>query len=196
MVFEPETKYRRDRAVMGKPLCSAACGKESHRRSASATMARTNRKHASARMKANNPMARADVRAKVATTLRAMQWAPPVRGGNGTGPTAPQLALAAALGWPMEVAIPTGARGDGRGLPTAYKVDIANPSLMVAIEVDGPSHNALSRRVQDAKKTTFLASLGWTVLRFSNAEVTERLAECVQTVLSTISRSKGSTPTS
>ena len=43
-----------------------------------------------------NPMRHADIRAKAATALRARGWKPPVRGGNGKGPTAPQLALAAA----------------------------------------------------------------------------------------------------
>lgn len=156
-------------------------------------MARTNRIHASKRMTERNPMKRADVRARVSTSLRAMAWMPPVRGGNGTGPTMPQMLLASALGWPMEVAVATGARAEG--YPTAYKLDIASEPLKIAIEVDGMSHRALDRQAQDAKKDAFLRSIGWTVLRFSNREVTERLAECVQTVMSTISRSTGSTPT-
>jgi hypothetical protein len=43
-----------------------------------------------------DPMRHAEVRERVKTTLRPLGWKPPVRGGNRTGPTAPQLALAAA----------------------------------------------------------------------------------------------------
>jgi hypothetical protein len=138
-------------------------------------------------MIANNPMHKPGVREKVKTSLRAMGWKPPSRGGNGHGPTVPQLLLASTLGWPMEVAIPTKVRRKGT-YPTCYKVDIANVKLKVAIEVDGNSHCLLTRKAQDQKKDAFLAGLGWRVLRFSNKQVTEHLAECVQTVMSTISK--------
>lgn len=177
----------------GRIYCSRECSKAWAARRSSETMAATNRKYASARMTARNPMRHADVREKVKTSLRAMGWKPPVRRGNGTGPTAPQLALASSLGWPMEVAVPTKIKQSARTHPTCYKLDIANPTLKIGIEVDGNSH--YSRKAQDAKKDALLRSLGWTVLRFSNKEVTERLAGCVQTVLSTISKSKESTPT-
>ena len=49
----------RDRAYFSKE-----CGMKAFARSSSATMSRTNRKYASARMIARNPMKRADVRAK------------------------------------------------------------------------------------------------------------------------------------
>lgn len=180
-----------------RAFCSEECRKKEHSERSSRTMAATNRKHASARMKARNPMRREEIRAKVSTTLRAMAWKPPVHGGNGKGPTAPQLALAAALGWPMEQAIRTGTSGrEGAGYPSCYKVDIANPVLKVAIEVDGNSHNTEVGKARDAKKDAFLAGLGWRVLRFSNERVTEDLEGCVREVLSSISKSKGITTTS
>ena len=76
------------------------------------------------------------------------------------------------------------------GVPTHYKLDIADAANRVAIEVDGPSHSTLARKEQDARKDAFLAGSGWTVLRFSNQQVMERLEECVQTVMSTISKLK------
>jgi len=76
------------------------------------------------------------------------------------------------------------------------QIDLGDPALMLAIEIDGGSHNALERRAQDAKKEAFLIGLGWTVLRFLNADVIQNLANCVLTVASTISKLKGATTTS
>jgi hypothetical protein len=168
--------------------------KIAHKERSAKTMAKTNKKYASARMKKNNPMYRPEIREKVKTSLRVMGWKPPVRGGNGHGPTAPQMLLASVLGWEMEVAIPTGVGHKGV-YPTCYKVDIGNKTLMVAIEIDGNSHLSLDRQEKDKKKDLFLSGLGWTVLRFTNQKVMEDSADCVQTVLSTISKSKTTTPT-
>src|SRR6266511_2593093 len=73
-----------------KKTCSASCSRISN----SQTMSRTNRKHASARMKRNNPMHRDEVRQKVSITHRARGHQPIVKGGNGRGPTKEELALA------------------------------------------------------------------------------------------------------
>lgn len=159
-----------------------------------AAMANTNRRLASGRMKARNPMRLASVRMKVSDSLRAMNYKPKVRGGNGVGPTVPQKLLADALGWQMEYAIPTKMRR-GLGYPTAYKVDIANPAKMIAVEVDGNSHCAVSRKNQDSKKAWLLATLGWHVLRFTNHEVMADLVGCVQTVTSITSKSSAITTT-
>jgi len=149
----------------------------------------------SARMKAKNPMAMPGVREQVKTSLRAMGWKPTVRKGNGTGPTVYQALLASALGWEMEIAVKT-KKPRGSGYPTSYKLDIANEVLLIGVEVDGFSHQALSRQAQDIKKDALLRLLGWTVLRFTNKQVETDLAGCVQTVLSTISKSKETTTTS
>ena len=181
------TKWERDLARRGRAYCSIECKKEEHRRRSSETMARTNRVHASARMKTKNPMHRPEIREKVKTTLRAMQWSPIIRGGNGHGPTIQETLLACALGWETNVVVPTN-QGRGSGYPTCYKIDVGNSLLKIGVEVDGSSHSTKERQSQDQKKESFLNSIGWTVLRFSNQQVTERLAECVQTVLSTISK--------
>lgn len=171
----------------GRTYCSPECLKTFRTQSSARTMAATNRRYASARMIARNPMKRADVRARVSTTLRAMKWMPKTRGGNGKPLPLSQLALAQALGWQTEYPVPTKQKRGGE-YPTCYKLDIANPDLMIGIEVDGASHMSLDRRQQDRKKETLLRGLGWTVLRFTNKAVTDDLAVCVQTVLSTLSK--------
>ena len=187
-------KHRKDMyRKTGRAYCSDECRDKWVRRNAAETMAATNRRYASRRMTEHNPMARAGVREKVSDSLRARGWKPKVRGGNGCGPTPPQLALSEALGWPMEVVVATKVPR-GQGYPTNYKLDLAHPSLKVAIEVDGNSHH--SRREIDRKKDDFLRGRGWIVLRFTNREVTERLADCVRAALSTTSRLRAPTPTS
>lgn len=182
------------RLKQNRVYCSEACTRAWVSRHSAKMMAATNRRYASERMKLRNPMHSTDIRARVSDALRAMKHAPPVRGGNGGTMPEPQRLLSEALGWRTEFVVPTKLpRGDGR--PTCYKVDIAEPKLMVAIEVDGASHCSLLRREQDTKKSTFLSSIGWTVLRFTNAEVMADLPGCVLTVLSTISRLSATTTT-
>lgn len=159
----------------------------------SVTMSATNRKYCSARMKSNNPMHKPLVREKVRTSLRAMGWKPPVRGGNGHGMTVHESLIACALGWAP--VIYTTKAGTGSGYPNHYKIDVGNEKLKVAIEIDGPSHSSLKIKAWDLKKEEFLRSRGWSVLRFSNQEISGNLQKCVDAVMSTISRSKAPTPT-
>lgn len=122
-----------------------------------------------ARIRNLNPTAEPAVRAKISRTLKAMHHGPSVRGGNGRGLTVPQRILLDALGsnWAAEYALSLGKRTPG--YPTHYKIDLANVALRVAIEVDGNCHH--SRKALDAKKDAKLSSLGWTVLRFWNADI-------------------------
>lgn len=176
-------ELRGQAAVAGRAgkrsTCSPACKSARSAR----VLAATNRKHASARMKERNPMRSAEARAKMAATLRRIGHEPFERGGNGRGMTAAQTALLAALGrgdgWTEEYVVPT-RMGRRSGYPTHYKIDIALPRAMVAIEVDGASHSALARQEQDARKTDFLEARGWTVLRFTNAKVRDCLWTCVR----------------
>ncbi len=168
--------------------CSEECASGFKSKSSSFHMAKTNRKYASERMKKNNPMKNEKSREKMKTTLRAMGHKPIKRGGNGKGPTIHQLALATALGWEMEVVIPTKIK-KGNGYPTCYKVDIGNKILKIAVEVDGKSHNLLSRMDQDKKKDDLLISFGWKVIRFKNEEIQDNLFECVQKVIDIASNS-------
>lgn len=168
------------------------CRKERFKKIASETMAATNRTHASARMKTRNPMRIDAVREAMAKTLRAIGHKPSIRGGNGMGLTRPQAALLASLGheWVAEYVVPTGVRTKER--PPHYKLDLAHPRQMIAIEVDGLSHCARARKDQDARKDAWLRANGWTVLRVSNAEALRLSAFDASTIL----RSLGFTATS
>lgn len=129
-------------------------------------------------------MRRDDVRNRMSETLRSMGHRPSVRGGNGYGLTEPQRLLSEELNWPTEVVVPTG-RPRTPGVPTHYKLDIADPDRKIAVEVDGGSHYPLARQESDRRKDAFLRGAGWTVLRFSNQEVMADTAACAQTVQST-----------
>jgi hypothetical protein len=143
------------------------------------------------RMTTNNPMKNPETREKVSKRLKEIGHHPRIRCGNGMGLTVPQQTMLLALAEKVEVyaeyPIPT-KMNRASGYPTCYKVDIAIPAEMIAIEVDGASHCAVSRQEQDRKKEAFLSGLGWTVLRFRNKQVTEHLEECVEMVMSTISK--------
>lgn len=75
--------------------------------------------------------------------------------------------------------------------PTNYKPDVGHVGLKIAIEADGCSHGLLERKAQDVKKTKCLTGLGWKVLRFTNQQILEEPT----TVMSTILKSMGCTPT-
>lgn len=54
-------------------------------------------------------------------------------------------------------------------------VDVALPDLRLAVEVDGLAHHTDSARFQrDRQRQNDLVALGWTVLRFTWADLTQR----------------------
>lgn len=163
------------------------CSTECRNRLSSERMARTNRVHASKRMSTRNPMHRPGSKEKMIATLRAIGHAPAVRGGNGHGPTEAQRLLSLALALPMEVVVKTGLPRSS-GYPSCYKLDLADPDRLVGIEVDGASHSASERKAQDRKKEAFLAGLGWTVLRVTNADVLERFDETTARLRAAVAR--------
>jgi hypothetical protein len=135
---------------------------------------------------ANNPICKPETHAKAHAVLLAKGY-PMLNGGNGHGPSGPQLLLAQRLSWPMEWIVPTREKKDS-GYPSHYKLDIAEPSLQVAIEVDGQSHHCTRIRERDDKKDAFLFSRGWLVLRFWNEEILEDLDRVEACIRSTISK--------
>ena len=156
------------------------CGSVCKNALSSATAAKTNRKYASARMTSNNPMRKAEVRQSVSDTLKRIGHKPSVRGGNGTGLTTAEQMLSDATGLQPYIVNTHGGRS--KGFPTHYKLDLADPQHMLAIEVDGNSHNLITRQAQDRKKESYLRSRGWTVLRFTNKQVLENTAYCVSII--------------
>lgn len=145
-----------------------------------------------------NPSADPGTRAQISQTLRRMGHRPTVRGGNGTGLTEAQTTLlhSLGLGWLPEHVVSTGARVKG-GPPTHYKIDLAHPERMVAVEIDGGSHGTLARQRADQRKTAWLSLHGWSVLRFSNQEVLSSTASVTRQILSTPLRlTRSRTPTS
>ncbi len=182
-----ETPYQRNRIRLGMGIfCNTICSKAYCSIIHSQTASRTNRKYASARMIANNPMKQESSRNKMSETLKAIGHKPAIIGGNGRGATKQQKALHDVLtGWIMEFAIPTGHKQQsGSGYPTCYKLDIAHPYKKIGVEVDGNSHTAYSVRAMDEKKESFLNGLGWTILRFTNEEIDSDLNRCAIKVLS------------
>lgn len=193
--FEPTTQQLPYWRKTGRAFCSRECGRAAWREAARLRgPSEANRAALSRAMRANNPMRNPVSRAKMSATLRRIGHQPKVRGGNGRGPTEPQRLLAEALGWPIELVVPTGAKGRN-GPPSHYKLDIAHPTMKIAVEIDGGSHCSLVRREQDQRKETWLRGEGWTVLRFSNREVMGDTAACARTVTSTTWRLAIPTPT-
>jgi len=63
------------------------------------------------------------------------------------------------------------------------RIDAAYPEAMVAIEVDGFSaHSSPDAFQRDRTRQNRLVALGWTVLRFTWADVVQRPAEVAQTI--------------
>lgn len=131
-------------------------------------------------------MEQPEAREKMSRTLKRIGHRPTVRGGNGTGLTEAQKILLLKLGphWFPEHVAPTGARIKG-GPPTHYKIDLANPELMIAVEIDGASHGTLVRKAADRRKDQWLSAHGWKVFRFSNREVMSSIASVMEQITST-----------
>ena len=66
--------------------------------------------------------------------------------------------------------------------PKNYKIDIALPKYKIAIEVDGNSHRAIKRQIEDMKKTKLLENKGWKVIRFGNNEINQNINKCLKEI--------------
>ncbi len=172
-------KWRKDQiSSNGHTYCSKECSSEYQRKVSSITMAKTNRKYASERMKKNNPMKKEEVRKKVSETHKRNNHKPKIQGGNGRGLTIPQKLLSDVLDLPCEISVKT-KKSRNSGYPSCYKIDIADEKNKIGIEVDGNSHKTLIGQKRDQKKTVFLQSKGWTILRFRNEMVLKNPEYCI-----------------
>lgn len=145
----------------------------------------------SARMKANNPMKYEEYRIKASKKHKEINSKPIIHGGNGRGATIQQLTLYNELtkvddSFQMELIEKTGDLRFQFNSPRHYKIDIASRVHMLAIEVDGSSHNSLKVKECDKRKTELLSLKGWRVLRLSNYQIDSELENCVRMVLSMI----------
>ena len=120
-----------------------------------------------------------EVREKISRTMKTRGHSPRIRGGNGQL-TKPQRELLNRLGkgWIAEYAvlIPD---YQLHSLPKNFKIDIAHPNRMIAIELDGHSHQSPHRRQQDSRKTVYLAQKGWSVFRITNQRADELSSTCM-----------------
>lgn len=85
-------------------------------------------------------------------------------------------------GWTAqhEVVLPDGSRA---------LIDIAFPEQLVAIEVDGRAFHSDARRFEgDRHRQNRLVQMGWTVLRFTWADLTERPRSVSEQILMALSR--------
>ncbi len=63
-----------------------------------------------------------------------------------------------------------------------YIADFFCFSAKLVIELDGESHDFAQRQAKDAKRDEFLATEGFEVLRFTNAQVTSNLEGVVEAI--------------
>jgi len=63
-----------------------------------------------------------------------------------------------------------------------YIVDFYAPSVSLVIEVDGGQHFDPAHEQRDRRRTTELEHTGLQVLRFTNAEVSQKLAAVMETI--------------
>ena len=187
-------------AKNGRTYCTKDCSRAYAARVSSETMARTNRKYASSRMRKQNPMATLSFKNKMIATLKGRPFLH--RGGNGKIPRHQRQMFDALIACGFQVRQEHGistktVRGlfTATSLPTCYKPDISHLASKTAVEIDGCSHLTKLGKERDIKKTAILSALGWKVLRFTNADVDRDLIGCVQTVASTIWKSLETTIT-
>jgi len=143
----------------------------------------------SKRMTDKNPMLSKEVRDKVSDTLKIINHKPIKQGGNGRGNTVEQQLLYDELikinkSFVCEYIFKTKEFNLNKIYPNHYKIDIASKELMLAIEVDGRTHNNNKVKECDKKKTNLLISQGWRVLRLSNLQIQKELMNCVQVAMS------------
>jgi very-short-patch-repair endonuclease len=111
------------------------------------------------------------------------------RGGNGKGLTEPQKFLLSALkekfncyNWEPELKVKTLDYRNKYNTPSSYKIDIGCEDIKLAIEIDGNSHQSISRKKQDEKKELVLKKLGWKAIRIKNLEVFHSFENVLQKI--------------
>lgn len=104
------------------------------------------------------------------------------QGGKGHGLTVPQKILYDEICQRIELNLDAGnwvceyyiATKKKSPYPTQYCIDIANPRLKIAIEVDGPSHRHPDVKKADKRKERFFRGEGWSIIRVKNKDVMDQ----------------------
>jgi very-short-patch-repair endonuclease len=122
-------------------------------------------------------------------------------GGRGSAQLPEVVALANALAEsPMETRIRLALHFAGLPQPVLqhpegpYRLDMAYPDLMVAVEYDGRHHLDADQALYDLHRATYLGRCGWIVLRFRAAAVLGRpwwIASMVRDALRLAAQERG-----
>jgi very-short-patch-repair endonuclease len=67
-----------------------------------------------------------------------------------------------------------------------FIADFACVEKRLIIELDGESHIGNENETYDAKRTRYLESMGWTILRFWNDEIYEQLDDVIEQITNNI----------
>jgi very-short-patch-repair endonuclease len=70
-----------------------------------------------------------------------------------------------------------------------YIIDFCSHGLMLIVEVDGEQHGFAEHRARDEKRTAFLTSQGYRVVRFSNRDVMLDIEVVLDTIFAAVSTS-------
>lgn len=68
-----------------------------------------------------------------------------------------------------------------------YEADFLWPEVRLNVEIDGPQHNTLAAKRDDAQRDRILAAAGYTTLRFTDDDVMERPGEVLKAVSAWVS---------
>lgn len=72
-----------------------------------------------------------------------------------------------------------------------YIVDFVNFQNKLVIEIDGGQHNEIENIEKDRKRTEFLESCGYKVLRFWNNEILNNIEGCIECIISSLPPVRG-----
>ena len=71
----------------------------------------------------------------------------------------------------------------------SYRIDLAIPSIRLAIECDGKAfHSTPAQKAHDRKRTAYLKRQGWKVIRFSGSQIVRDIGKVINRVENEISK--------
>jgi very-short-patch-repair endonuclease len=74
-----------------------------------------------------------------------------------------------------------------------YPIDFAFPHLKIGIEADGETfHSSPKQIIHDKERDMKLSQLGWTILRFQDAEIEDQAERVMSTIVKTIMQKEAS----